>query len=71
MPLAEYSYINASLELRPSEIGGYGYFARTCIAAGEIALIQGGQILASQVLDGAEWERLGYHCFQLEAEYYI
>ncbi len=71
MPQAEYSYINAALELRPSEIGGYGYFARTRLAMGEIAMIQGGQILASHVLDRAEWARLGYHCFQVELEFYI
>jgi uncharacterized protein len=65
------SYLSPKLELRPCpEKGGYGVFANQALAAGELLVVWGGEIVTSQNLAKLPVERQT-HGMQVEEEIYM
>lgn len=48
-----------------------GSFLREPVKKGEILMVQGGRIIHQDLLDEPAYEPYGYHCFQVEREFYI
>lgn len=65
------SYLSPKLELRPCpEKGGYGVFVNQALAAGELLVVWGGEIVTSQNLAKLPVERQT-HGMQVEEEIYM